>query len=219
MTDTFKKMFGPSNPGTSSGTLYTSPAGGAVLRNLHVQKVNSNGTETLSIGINGSATVAANQFFSAYNFVDSPNQTWDWDGFLVLPAGYTVRAAQATAGDLIIFGSGVEFSSTSLDGGAKLMYGPAQPGVADGVLYTSPSAGAIVRNVHVTNTDTVDRWVSLAVDGSANFNTNCWFYQLSLGPSACYDFKGMWMLDGTKALHAMQESATACTVTISGVEL
>ncbi len=216
MSDTPTKLFGPSNPGTAtSGTLYTAPAGGVVVRSLHAMNGGS-GAKKVSLGIDGSALTAAKQFVNDLSI--AAKATWDWNGFLFLPSGVTIRASQETSGDIIIFGWGVEFS-TGFEAGAALMAGPVQPGVTTGTVYTAPANGAIVRCVHVANTDSVTRWVSLGIDGSAAFNTNNFLYQLPVAANSAYDFSGFWVVPGGKTLDMMQETATACTVLISGVEL
>lgn len=107
MAETLKRMyFG--QPTTSNATLYTAPSGTgatAVIRSIHVANT-SGSSATVSLGLNGTAATAANQFVGAFSvpanglFVENIN--------IVLDDGDTIEGLQGTNGALTVIISGVE---------------------------------------------------------------------------------------------------------------
>jgi hypothetical protein len=105
MADVIKKMY-LGQPGTSDTLLYTAPAGGAIVRNIHVANTTTS-PATITLGLNtGAAIVAAEHFLSAVMI--PANDTYDWSGFAVLDGSETIRALQGTSSALTVSISGVE---------------------------------------------------------------------------------------------------------------
>lgn len=103
---------------------------------------------------------------------------------------------------------------------ATLMYGPAQVATTNTVVYTPPAAGAVVRNIHFYNTDTVAKTISLGIAATAATQANCVFYLLSIPPKVSFDWSGFLVLtNAASTLNLLQETATSITTTISGVAL
>lgn len=98
------------------------------------------------------------------------------------------------------------------------IYGPAQPGTGNAVIYTVPAATTVVvRNIHICNTTANNATISLAIDASAATAANCWLSALSIPGNSSYDWSGFLHLDAADTLQALQGTASALTVTISGV--
>lgn len=105
MADVAKAMY-LGQPGTTDTLLYTAPAAGAVVRNIHVANITGL-PATITLGLNtGAAMVAAEHFLSAVTI--PPNGTYDWSGFAVLTGSETIRGLQGTASALTVTISGVE---------------------------------------------------------------------------------------------------------------
>lgn len=105
MADVIKKMY-LGQPGTSDTLLYTAPAGGAIVRNIHVANTTTL-PATITLGLNtGAAIAAAEHFLSA--LMVPPNDTYDWSGFAVLDGSETIRGLQGTSSALTVSISGVE---------------------------------------------------------------------------------------------------------------
>ncbi|MES2338000.1 MAG: hypothetical protein V4537_07895 [Pseudomonadota bacterium] len=101
--------------------------------------------------------------------------------------------------------------------GKKRLYGPTQVAGTDATAYTAHATlGAVIRQVHIVNTDTVTRWASWGLNGTAATAANCVLYQLAIPAKGTYDWTGEIAMAGGDTIHAIQESATACTYVISG---
>lgn len=100
MADAAVRIYGPAQPGTSNGTLYTVGVNETtVVRNIHV--MNTTGTAaTLSLSINGTAATAANCFLYALSV--PANSTYDWSGFLTLEGADTLQGLQGTGSALTV---------------------------------------------------------------------------------------------------------------------
>lgn len=105
MADTLKRLYGPAQPGTTNGTLYTAPAAGAVIRTLHIANTTSS-SATISLGINGTPATAANAWYSA--FAVPANGLHVWNGSLYLGNGETLQGLQGTSAALTVTITGVE---------------------------------------------------------------------------------------------------------------
>lgn len=105
MSDTAARVYGPAQPGTSNGTLYTVPADTQlIVRSIHA--CNTTGASaTLSLAINGTAATAANCWLEAYPV--QADDTYDWSGMLVLEAADTIQGLQGTSGAITVTISGV----------------------------------------------------------------------------------------------------------------
>jgi hypothetical protein len=102
---------------------------------------------------------------------------------------------------------------------AKKMYS-AQPGTTDTLLYTAPATGAVVRSIHVTNTTATAATITLGLNtGAAIAAAEHFLSALSIPPNATYDWSGFQVLDASETIRALQGTASALTVVISGVEL
>jgi hypothetical protein len=100
MADTASRVYGPAQPGTTNGTLYTVPgATTATLRNIHIANTTASAA-TISLAINGTAATAANCFLSGLSI--PANGSYDWSGFLVLATTDTLQGLQGTTGALTV---------------------------------------------------------------------------------------------------------------------
>lgn len=98
------------------------------------------------------------------------------------------------------------------------IYGPAQPGTTNATLYTVPSATTVVvRNIHICNTTATAATISLAINAAATTVANCWLDDFSIPAGSSYDWSGFLHLSAADTLQALQGTASALTVTISGV--
>lgn len=101
---------------------------------------------------------------------------------------------------------------------AKLMY-EGQPSTADTLLYTAPAAAAIVRNIHIVNTTATAATITLGMNaGAALALTNHFLTARTIGPNDTYDWSGFLVISAAGTIRALQGTAAACTVIISGVE-
>ena len=104
MADSLSRIYGPAQPGTSTGVLYTAPVNTtAVVRNIHVMNTTGSAA-TINLGV-GDASVAANCFL--YAFSVAANSTYDWSGVLPIAEAETLDALQGTSGALTVTISGV----------------------------------------------------------------------------------------------------------------
>lgn len=105
MTDTAKRLSGPSALTTSAVTQYTVPAATTtILRSIHVCNTGSGtGLFTLSIGTNAAGT----QLFTASQI--NVGEVLDWSGFIVLNATNIIQALYS-GNALTLTMSGVEIT-------------------------------------------------------------------------------------------------------------
>ena len=102
---------------------------------------------------------------------------------------------------------------------AKNMYEGA-PGTTDTLLYTTVAAGGIVRAIHVANTTGTAATITLGLNaGGALAAANHFLTALSIPANSPYDWSGFQVLNASATIRALQGTASALTVTISGVEL
>jgi hypothetical protein len=105
MADVAKAMY-LGRPSTSDTLLYTAPATGAVVRNIHVaNETAADATITLAVRAGGSLA-GGTHFLSAYTV--PARGSYDWSGFKVLEDGETIRALQGTTNALTVSVDGVE---------------------------------------------------------------------------------------------------------------
>lgn len=102
---------------------------------------------------------------------------------------------------------------------AKLMY-EGQPGTSDTLLYTATAVTAIVRGIHIQNTTGTARTVTLGLNSGASLAAaNHWYTAVSVPANDFVDWTGFAVVTASGTIRALQENATACTFTISGVEV
>ena len=102
---------------------------------------------------------------------------------------------------------------------AKKLY-EGQPGTGDTLLYTAVAAGTIVRGIHVANTTGTAATITIGLNAAAALAAaNHFVSALSVSPNGTYDWSGFQALDGSGTIRGLQGTASALTVTISGVEL
>lgn len=106
MADTAKRLAGPTQPGTSNGTLYTVPASTTTIVRSIIACNTTASTAKISLAVNGSAVTAANCIWEEMEI--PANGVADWSGFLVLAAAETLQALQGTTNAITITISGVE---------------------------------------------------------------------------------------------------------------
>lgn len=98
------------------------------------------------------------------------------------------------------------------------IYGPAQPATTNATLYTVPAlTTVVVRNIHICNTTATAATINLAIDAAATTAASCWLEELSIPANSVYDWSGFLHLDAADTLQALQGTASALTMTISGV--
>jgi len=97
------------------------------------------------------------------------------------------------------------------------MYGPAQPATSNATLYTAPAGGGVVRNIHVCNTTAVPATFSLAINGSAATVANCIYATFYVPAYGVHDASVSIVLGNGDTIQGLQGTASALTVTISGV--
>lgn len=102
---------------------------------------------------------------------------------------------------------------------AKKMY-EGQPGTSDTSLYTAPATGAVVRGIHIANTTSVEAIITLGLNAGAGLASAEHFLSAyPVPPNGTYDWSGFAVLDASETIRALQGTASALTVTISGIEL
>lgn len=102
---------------------------------------------------------------------------------------------------------------------AKKMY-EGQPSTTDTLLYTAVAAGAIVRAIHVANTTGAAATITIGLNaGAALAAANHFVSAVSIPANSTYDWSGFQVLDASATIRGLQGTASALTVTISGVEL
>lgn len=103
---------------------------------------------------------------------------------------------------------------------AKILYS-GQPGTTDTLAYTVPAATTtIVRHIHVVNTSGAAVTATLGLNsGAALASANHFLSAKTLPVEGTYDWSGFAVLEADDTIRALQESATACTFLISGVEV
>ena len=105
MADVATNMY-QGRPATTDALLYTAPAAGAIVRNIHV--ANETGTAaTVTLSLNAGASLAAGKHFLSAVSIPA-NGTYDWSGFKVLGNAGTIRALQGTNNALTVSIDGVE---------------------------------------------------------------------------------------------------------------
>lgn len=101
---------------------------------------------------------------------------------------------------------------------AKLLY-EGQPGTTDTLLYTAPATATIVRGIHAANTTAAAATLTLGVNaGAALAAANQFIPALTIPPNSTYDWSGFLVVSAAGTIRALQGTAAAVTVVISGVE-
>lgn len=105
----------------------------------------------------------------------------------------------------------------------KRMYFGA-PGTSNGTLYTAPGStnttpAAVVRNIHVCNTTTTAATLTLALNGTSATAANCFLKAFAVPPNGLLVENLNIVLNETDTIQALQGTADALTVLISGVTL
>ena len=106
---------------------------------------------------------------------------------------------------------------------AKKLYEGA-PAVTDTLLYTAPATpttgSAAVRAIHVANTTAAAATITLGLNaGAALAAANHFLSAHSVPANGELDWSGFQVIDASGTIRALQGTASALTVTISGVEL
>lgn len=103
---------------------------------------------------------------------------------------------------------------------SKTLYGPGQPGTTNGTLYTVPaSTVTTITSIHVCNTTGAAATLNLALNGTAATAANCIMFEFAVPANAILDMNTGIVLDAAaETIQGLQGTASALTVTISGVE-
>jgi hypothetical protein len=105
-------------------------------------------------------------------------------------------------------------------GTPKQMY-KGQMAATNTVLYTPPTntPGAIVKQIVIVNTDTVDRTVSLGVGGTAaTVANNCFANTMVIHASATITLDLFTVLNSGDTINGLADAASKVNVEISGLE-
>lgn len=106
MADAAINVYGPAQPGTGNGTLYTSTGVTTVIKEIRI--CNDTATAaTISLSINGTAATVANCFLQAFSI--PPHGEYLSTGYLVLESGDTLQGLQGTSVALTMTVSGITF--------------------------------------------------------------------------------------------------------------
>lgn len=103
----------------------------------------------------------------------------------------------------------------------KQMYA-AQPGTTDTLLYTAPAVtpGAIIKHISVTNTTGSAATITLAFPAAGALTAaKHYLSALSVAANATVDFPLNHILAASETIRALQGTASALTVHISGIEI
>ena len=100
---------------------------------------------------------------------------------------------------------------------AKRLAGPAQLTTSAATQYTVPaSTTAVVRNIHVANTSAAVAKFTMSIGTDA---AGTRFYdEVEIPVDGALDWSGFLVLAATEVIQAKSDTATALTLTISGVE-
>ena len=95
-----------------------------------------------------------------------------------------------------------------------------QPGTTDTLLYTNnTSFRTVVKNVHVCNTTGLAATITLGLNSGGTLGTTTHFYSaFSVGANSIDDRNTWSVINISGTIRALQGTASALTVTISGVE-
>jgi hypothetical protein len=95
-----------------------------------------------------------------------------------------------------------------------------QPGTTDTLLYTAPAGKpTVIRNIHVANTTGAPATITLGLNaGGALAAANHFYTAVSVAANSFLDWAGWQVVKGGGTIRALQGTASALTVSISGVE-
>lgn len=102
---------------------------------------------------------------------------------------------------------------------SKRMYGPAIVTGSNVSVYTAPAAGAVIRNIHVANTTLLDATITVALDGTSATAANHFLSALNVPANGTYDWSGFCAVGNVGTIQILSGTASALSITISGVEL
>jgi len=106
-TGTNNRFYGPAQPGTSNGTLYTVPAATiSLVKTIHICNVTGSAA-TITLSISGSTD--ATMWMKAFSI--PANSTYDWTGELTLEAGDTIQGLQGTSAAITVTISGEDIAA------------------------------------------------------------------------------------------------------------
>lgn len=100
---------------------------------------------------------------------------------------------------------------------AKRLAGPALLTNAAATVYTTPGATTtIIRNIHVANETGTAATVTLSIGADAAGKR--FWYQLNVPANGAIDWSGFQVLAAAEVVQAYSGTASALTLTMSGVE-
>lgn len=94
------------------------------------------------------------------------------------------------------------------------VYGPAQPGTSDAVIYTAPYP---VRITDIWFCNTTAAAATLRLDLNSSGAATRILPDVSVAANTAFVFNGDYDLEAGDTLRARQGTANACTMTITGV--
>jgi len=106
MADAAVRLYGPAQPGTGNGTLYTSTGVTSIVKEIRICNTTATAA-TITLSINGTAATVANCFLVALSIPG--NGEYLSTGYLVLASGDTIQGLQGTSSALTVTISGITF--------------------------------------------------------------------------------------------------------------
>lgn len=107
----------------------------------------------------------------------------------------------------------------------QLYFGqPTASGTAGTLLYTAPSGASgavttVLRNIHIANTSASSATITISVGGDVSSNARCIYKTFSVPANGVHIASTVVNLTQGQTLYALQGTASALTVLISGVEV
>ena len=101
---------------------------------------------------------------------------------------------------------------------AKRLFGPLALPNSAATQYTVPAlTTTAVRNIHVVTTDGASHQFTLSIGADAAGTR--YYATQTVYPDVPFDWNGFLVLSAAEVLQAYADSATGCTMTVSGVEI
>lgn len=92
-------------------------------------------------------------------------------------------------------------------------------GTSDTLVATAGAAGAVIRHIHLCNTDTSARTVNISIGTTAYDASKAFYSAFSIPPSGIHTASVSIVLSAGEKLYATASVASKIVATISGVDL
>lgn len=84
-------------------------------------------------------------------------------------------------------------------------------------LYTAPTAGAVVRNIHIANITSADTTVSIGLNGTAATAANCLYYLVPIPANSVHILSTNIVLANGNTIQAIAGNTSAINIMLNGV--